>query len=217
MQAAHIICTYAPPYHQRCWLLNWTLITRWKVSLLFICDFQQECQIWTRLTIEHFFTLKRSILNEPWPTGHDGASGPCSHMASFFAWYSFSWHLQMARRTVFTDSGFWKYSWAHLVISITESCQWVMQCHLRAQRPRASNKGLQHCPLRTEISPVSLNLLMMLCTIAYELCKAFAIWHWGTLFLKYSTIFLHTLSQIREPLPSLLLRDSAFLRHPFYR
>ncbi len=26
---------YAPPYHQRCWLLNWTLITRWKVSLLF--------------------------------------------------------------------------------------------------------------------------------------------------------------------------------------
>ncbi len=29
------VFTYAPPYHQRCWLLNWTLITRWKVSLLF--------------------------------------------------------------------------------------------------------------------------------------------------------------------------------------
>ncbi len=39
--------------------------------------------IWTRLTIEHFSTLKQSILNEPWSTGHDGASGPCSHMASF--------------------------------------------------------------------------------------------------------------------------------------
>ncbi len=38
-------------------------------------DFQQECQIWTRLTIEHFSTS--------WPTGHDGASRPCSHMASF--------------------------------------------------------------------------------------------------------------------------------------
>ncbi len=38
---------------------------------------------WTRLTIEHFSTLIQSILNEPWPTGHDGASGPCSHMASF--------------------------------------------------------------------------------------------------------------------------------------
>ncbi len=31
--------------------------------------------------------------------------------------------------------------------------------------------------------------------------KVFAIWHWGTLFLKYSTIFLLTLSQIGEPLP----------------
>ncbi len=35
MQAAHTVCTYAPPYHQRCWLLNWMLMTRWKVSLLF--------------------------------------------------------------------------------------------------------------------------------------------------------------------------------------
>ncbi len=82
-----------------------------------------------------------------------------------FAWKSFSWHLQMARRIVFTDSGFWKYSWAHLVMSMTESFRWVMQCRLRAQRPQASNKGLRPCPLRTEISPVSLNLLMMLCTV----------------------------------------------------
>ncbi len=28
-------------------------------------------------------TLKQSILNEPWDTGHNGASGQCSHMASF--------------------------------------------------------------------------------------------------------------------------------------
>ncbi len=35
MQAAHTVCTYAPPYHQRCWLLNWMLMTCWKVSLLF--------------------------------------------------------------------------------------------------------------------------------------------------------------------------------------
>ncbi len=48
-----------------------------------VCDFEQECQIWTRLTIEHFSTLKQSILNEPGPTGHGGTSGPCSHMASF--------------------------------------------------------------------------------------------------------------------------------------
>ncbi len=35
MQAAHDICTYAHPSHQRCWTLNWTLMTCWKVSLLF--------------------------------------------------------------------------------------------------------------------------------------------------------------------------------------
>ncbi len=60
-----------------------------EVSLLFspedtasvISD--KECKILTRLTIEHFSTLKQYILNEPWPTGHDSASGPCSHMASF--------------------------------------------------------------------------------------------------------------------------------------
>ncbi len=76
-----------------------------------------------------------------------------------------------------------------------------MQCRLRARRPRVSNKGLQPCLLRAEISPVSLNLLMMLCTVDDEICKAFVIWHWGKLFLKYSTIFLRTLSQIGEPLP----------------
>ncbi len=131
-----------------------------------------------------------------------------------FCMIEFSWHLQMAWRIVFTDSGFWKYSWAHLVMSMTESCRWVMQCRLRARRPRASNKGLRSCPLLTEISPVSLNL-MMLCTVDDEICKAFAIWHWGTLFLKYSTIFLRTLTHRSESLcPSLLLRDSASLRHP---
>ncbi len=100
-----------------------------------------------------------------------------------FAWKSFSWHMQMARQIVFTDSGFWKYSWAHLVMSMTESCRWVMQCHLRARRPRASNKGLQPCPLRTDIYPVSLQLLMMLCTVDDEICKAFAIWCWDIPFI----------------------------------
>ncbi len=46
-------------------------------------DFQRECQIWTHLTIEHLSTLKQSFLNDPWPTGYNSASGPCSHMASY--------------------------------------------------------------------------------------------------------------------------------------
>ncbi len=31
----------------------------------------------------HLCTPYQYILNEPWTTGHDGASRPCSHMASF--------------------------------------------------------------------------------------------------------------------------------------
>lgn len=31
-QVAHTECIYSNTYHQRCWLLNWKLITRWNVS-----------------------------------------------------------------------------------------------------------------------------------------------------------------------------------------
>ncbi len=54
------------------------------------------------------FTLKQSILNEPWPTGHDGASGPCSHMASFLHDRAFvgicRWHDGLCLRTVVSGS-----------------------------------------------------------------------------------------------------------------
>ncbi len=71
MQAAHTVCTYAPPYHQKCWLLNWTLMTHWKVSLLFSPED-------TTSVISN-----KNVLNEPWPTGHDSTSGPSSHMTFF--------------------------------------------------------------------------------------------------------------------------------------
>ncbi len=117
----------------------------------------------------------------------------CSHMASFLHDRAlvgiFRWHDELCLPTMVSGS-------------IPEP-QW--QNHAdewsSAIWPRESNKSLQPCPLRTEISPVSLKLLMMLCTVDDEICKAFAIWRWGTLLLKYSTIFLCTLSQIGEPLP----------------
>ncbi len=84
-----------------------------------------------------------------------------------------------------------------LEMSMTESCRWVMQCRLRARRPQTSNEYLWPCPLCTAISPVSLNLLMMLCTVDDDIGKAFEIWRWGTLFLNYFTIIL----QVGEPLP----------------
>ncbi len=62
MQAAHTVCTYAPPYHQKCWLLNWTLITRWKVSLLFSPEdtasvISNKNVKFGLVNIEHFSTL----------------------------------------------------------------------------------------------------------------------------------------------------------------
>ncbi len=124
--------------------------------------------------------------------------------------------LASADGTVFTDSGFWKYSWAHLVMSMTESCRWGMQCHLRAQRPWASNKALRPCPLRTEISPVSLNLLMMLCTVDDEICKAFVIWRWVTLFFKvFHNLFMHSFRDWRAS-AHLYFWETTSLRHPFY-
>ncbi len=211
MQAAHIICTYAPPYHQRCWLLNWALITRWKVSLFSpasmisnknvkfgeerLAAAQKIQGAWldpdpTPPTLhipkptnlhpldlvgcsEPYLNLDSSdhSTNEPWPIGHRSVpvaqwlehcvssakvvvSIPREHILTkkkcidwmhckslwikasvkcrtqwrfwtmftygfLFAWWSFSWHLQMARRIMFTASGFWKYPWAHLVMSMT--------------------------------------------------------------------------------------------------
>ncbi len=66
-----------------------------------------------------------------------------------------------------------------------------------SEGPKTTGIQQRSYPLCVEISQVSLNLLMMLCSVDGEICKAFVIWLWGALFLKYSTIF----SQIREPLP----------------
>ncbi len=55
-----------------------------------------------------FSTLKQSILNEPWLTGHDGASGPCSHMASFLHDRALvgicKWHGRLCLQTVVSGS-----------------------------------------------------------------------------------------------------------------
>ncbi len=108
------VCTYAPPYHQRRWLFNWTLITHGKVFLLFSPEdtasviSNKNVKFGLLELIEHFYTLKQSILNEPWPTGHDSASGPCSHMVLFL--YAIAlvgicrWHGRLCLPTVVSGS-----------------------------------------------------------------------------------------------------------------
>ncbi len=110
----------------------------------------------------------------------------------------------MARWIVFTDSGFWKYSWAHIVMSMTQSCRWVMQWSPKARRPRASNKCLRSCPLRTEISPVSLKRfdavmhcrwwdLQSLCNLALR----------NVVFKVFHNLFMHPFTDWRANLPIL--------------
>lgn len=47
-----------------------------------------------------------------------------------------SFHLQLwiQQHTVFTENGCWKHSWAHTVISTTESCLFLMHCCRHNQR-----------------------------------------------------------------------------------
>ncbi len=61
--------------------------------------------------------------------------------------------------------------------------------------------GLRPCPLRTEIPPDSLNLLIMLCTVEGEISKSLPIFLWGTLFLNISIIFSRICWQTGDPRP----------------
>ncbi len=109
--------------------------------------------------------------------------------------------IGICRWIVFTDSGFWKYSWAHLVMSNDRIMS--MSDAVSSESPKTTGIQLRSSSLsltRRDFSSFSESFEKMLCTVDDEICKAFAIWHWGTLFLKYSTIFLCTLSQVGEPL-----------------
>ena len=108
------------------------------------------------------------------------------------------------RRTVVTDSGFLKCSWAHVVISFTQWCRFLMQYRLRDRRSQAFNAGFGPCRLRAVISPDSLNLLMILRTVDDEIPKFFAIAGWEMLFLNCWTICSHICSQSGDPRPILV-------------
>ncbi len=77
----------------------------------------------------------------------------------------------------------------------------MMQCRLRDRRSRLFSLGLRPCPLRTEIPPDSLNLLIMLCTVEGEISKSLPIFLWGTLFLNISIIFSRICWQTGDPRP----------------
>ncbi len=109
--SCHATRTHATPYHQRCRLLNWALITTWvSLSSLVLMtwrpSFQKELQILIRLTTEQSSTLPQSILNEPWPRENACASGSCLDMASFLTYRVLAgngeWHGGLCSPTMFS-------------------------------------------------------------------------------------------------------------------
>lgn len=53
----------------------------------------------------------------------------------------------------------------HVAIFITVAWRFLVQCHLGTQRSQTFSSGFHPWPLRTEISPESLNLFTILCDV----------------------------------------------------
>ncbi len=140
------------PYHQRCRLLNWALITTWVVLVLFSPDdmasqfSKNNFKFWFVWPQNSFSTLPQSILNEPWPRENACASGSCLDMASFLTYRVLAsngeWHGGLCSRQCFLEVFL-----SHVVISITVAFLYVMQCRLRARRSRASSMVFRPWPL----------------------------------------------------------------------
>ncbi len=149
--------------------LNWTLKTRWTVSLFFSPEdtvfviSKKKCKNRTRLTIEHFSSLKQSIWNEPWLTGHEGTSGPCSHMACFLHDRA----LVGICRYGTADCVYRQWFLGVFLGPFSNVNDWIMP-----MSDAVSFEG----PKTTDIQQRSLalsHLLMMLCTVDDEIWKAF--------------------------------------------
>ncbi len=165
MQAAHTLCTYPPPYHQRCWFLNWTLITCWKVSLIFSPEDMVSLISNKNVTFELVWPLNTfplfQTIHLKWALAHNGASGPWSLMASVLHDRALvgicRWHGGLCLLTVVSGGVPGPNS------NVNDRIM-PMSDAASSEGPKTTSfrKSLRPCPLRTEISPVSLNLLMML-------------------------------------------------------
>ncbi len=112
----------------------------------------------------------------------------------------FKLYFLMQQQTVVNDSGFLKYSWAHVAIFNTAAWRFLMQCHLRAQRSSTFNWGFLPCPTCTVISLDSLNLFTILCMVLDFLF----VWHF------YREIWHKVMSQH----PAFLAKTEMLLLYP---
>ena len=140
------IGTNVPPYHQKCRLLDWTLIISWTAPLLFILveaistNSQQNWEFWLAV------------------------SGPCSHVASSLhdraSTCVYGWHGELCSLTMFPGS-----------ISRTESYLFLMQSLLWTWSSHTSSTLFWPCPSLTEMSPGFLLIAKLLSIfISQSLC-----------------------------------------------
>ncbi len=120
----------------------------------------------------------------------------------------------MQQQTVVNDSGFLKYSWAHVAIfNMVTAWRFLMQCHPRAQRSSTFHSGFLPCPTCAVISLDSLNRFTILCMVLGERPKFFAIFHCEMWFFICLTLLSWHLAQNDEPWYSFSLQR---LRCSFY-
>ena len=141
----HIISD--PGFWAECWKQ-----ARWSFSSLVRRtqhpSFSQKIQEFKSVTTGQFSIFK-------WPPAQRGQQRfwIMFTYGFFLVWYTFNLHLcnretvNRKQQTVFIDIDFWKCSWAHAVVSMTESYLFSMLCHLKARRSRASNIDFFAAPL----------------------------------------------------------------------
>ncbi len=153
---------------------------RWRKSGWFLWSlgptrnpfFPETSWMWTHLT-QHTFSLLFWL--------SEMSSCPSLHRTDVYlsprVEQIFKLLFLMQQQTVVNDSGFLKYSWAHVAIFNTAAWRFLMQCHLRGQRSSTFNWGVLPCPTCTAISLHSLNLFTILCMGLSERPTFFAILH----------------------------------------
>jgi len=132
-------------------LLNCGLITSWMVPPLFSLDdvvfliSRKNFKFWLIWPQNnyHFASV------ELWLRKDSSISGLCLHMASSLHDRALTcicaWHGELG-----SQNYFWRCSWSHVVISVTESCLFLMQCCLKAWGSQTSRIfGLVPCTQRS--------------------------------------------------------------------
>lgn len=95
--ATYAMCTNKPPYHHKCWLLNFVLITDWMVALFIPKEAasmisKENFKILICQNTGHCFTWPQSTLR---PKEDSSVSGSCLYMVSFLHGRHFNLHLWM--------------------------------------------------------------------------------------------------------------------------